>query len=119
MRRTVVFAFLLALCFLLALPAYAGVGNNPNTAPIDPACEDGLDLPAVIPTGQAGHLPSGQLAGVATSIFVLDGPDGNVLFPVFDRPGAGIDSLTTWCWWFDPFEGAWVGGDILVHPSFG
>ena len=118
MRRTVVFAVLLAVCVLFALPAYAGVGNNPNAESIDPVCEDGLDLPLVIATGQAGHQPNGQLAGVATSIFALDGPNGNVLFPIFDRPGAGLDSLTTWCWWFDSVEGVWIGADILVHPSF-
>ncbi|HJQ95103.1 MAG TPA: hypothetical protein VJ935_05275 [Acidimicrobiia bacterium] len=117
MRRRVAFAFLLALC-LIALPAYAGVGNNPNAETIDPVCEDGLDLPLVIATGQAGHLPGGQLAGVATSIFALDGPDGNVLFPIFDRPGAGLDNLTTWCWWFDANEGVWIGADILAHPTF-
>jgi hypothetical protein len=117
MRRTVAFVFLLALC-VIALPVYAGVGNNPNAESLDPVCDDGLDFPLVIATGQAGHQPSGQLAGVATSIFVLDGPDGNILFPILDRPGVGLDSLTTWCWWFEPSQGVWVGADILPHPSF-
>ena len=117
MRRTVAFVFLLGVC-LIALPVYAGVGNNPNAELVDPVCEDGLDLPLVIATGQAGHLPQGQLAGVAMSIFVLDGPDGNVLFPVLDRPGVGLDNLTTWCWWFDPIGVVWIGADILAHPSF-
>ena len=117
MPRTVAFVFLLVLC-VMALPVYAGVGNNPNAELIDPVCADGLDLPLVIATGQAGHQPQGQLAGVAISIFVLDGPDGNVLFPILDRPGVGLDNLTTWCWWFDPIESAWIGADILVHPSF-
>ena len=65
-----------------------------------------------------GHQPSGQLAGVATSIFALGGPNGNVLFPLFDRPGVGLDSQTTWCWWFDQAQGAWIGADILIHPNF-
>jgi len=117
MRRIVVIACLLVLC-LVALPAYAGVGNNPNAESIDPVCADGTDLPLVIATGQAGHQPQGQLAGVATSIFALDGPNGNVLFPIFDRPGVGLDSLTTWCWWFDEVAGFWIGADILIHPSF-
>jgi hypothetical protein len=119
MRRTVVVALLLSLGVLIALPAYAGVGNNPNAESIDPVCEDGTDLPLVIATGQAGHQPRGQLAGVATAIFALDGPNGNVLFPIFDRPGVGLDSLTTWCWWFDSVEVLWIGADILIHPSFG
>jgi hypothetical protein len=117
MRRTVALVFLLALC-VIAVPVYAGVGNNPNAESIDPVCADGLDLPLVLATGQAGHQPSGQLAGVATSIFVLDGPNGNVLATLFDRPGVGLDSLTSWCWWFDSVEGAWIGADILVHPAF-
>ncbi len=118
MRRTVAFLFLLTLA-TIALPAYAGVGNNPNAEVIaNIACEDGTTLALVIATGQAGHQPSGQLAGVATSIFVLGGPNGNVLFPLFDRPGVGLDSQTTWCWWFDQAQGAWIGADILIHPNF-
>jgi hypothetical protein len=119
MRRTVAFVFLLAVC-LMTLPVYAGVGNNPNAEFIaNIACEDGTTLALVIATGQAGHQPSGQLAGVATSISVLDGPNGNVLLTFFDRPGVGLDSQTTWCWWFDQAEGAWIGADILIHPSVG
>jgi hypothetical protein len=119
MRRIVALVFLLAMC--LALPVAAGVGNNPNAESIETvACADGTELSLVIATGPAGHQPSGQLAGVAKSTFVLDGPDGNVLFAIVDGPGvsAGLDGLTTWCWWFDPTEGVWVGADILVHPSF-
>ena len=118
MRRTVAFAFLLALSVMVALPAYAGVGNNPNAEFItNIACEDGTSLPLVIAVGQAGHQPSGQLAGVATSISVLARPNGTVLVTFFDRPGGGLDIVTTWCWWFDSVEGAWIGADILVHPS--
>ena len=118
MRRTVVIAFLLAFSVMVALPASAGVGNNPNAELITTlACEDGTTAPLVIAVGRAGHYPAGQVAGVATSIWVLTGPNGTPLFPIFDVPGTGLDSNTTWCWWFEPTEGVWAGADILFHPS--
>ena len=120
MRRPVVIATLLALTVVLALPASAGIGNNPNADVITTlACEDGTTVPVVIAVGRAGHLPAGQLAGVATSIWALTGPDGARLFSIFDVPGKGLDGRTTWCWWFEASEGVWVGGDILFRPSAG
>ena len=120
MRRVVVIGFLLALSLLIALPATAGIGNNPNADFITTlACEDGTTAALVIAVGRAGHSPAGQLEGVATSIWVLTGPNGTRLFSIFDVPGAGLDGQTTWCWWFEAEVGAWVGGDILFHPSLG
>ena len=118
MRRAVVFSVLLALSLMVAGPASAKPGSNPNAEIItDLACENGTQVGLVIAFGQAGHYPTGPLAGVATSIWALDGPNGNRLFPIFDVPGAGLDRLTTFCWWFDEAEGVWVGADILLHPS--
>lgn len=118
MRRAVVFALLLALCLLAAGPASAGPSNNPNAEFIaNLACEDGTQAELVIAVGRAGHNPAGPLAGVATSIWALDGPNGNRLFSFFDVPGGGLDRLTTVCWWFDETEGVWIGADVLLHPS--
>jgi len=115
-RRLVVIAALATVSAVLAVPAFAGVGNNPNAEFIaDVACEDGTEAELVIATGQAGHSQAGALVGVATSIWILDGPNGTPLFPIFDRPGGGLDNLTTWCWWFDSSEGAWIGADILAR----
>lgn len=118
MRRIVVIAVLLSIAVVAALPASAGIGNNPNADHItNLACEDGTTAPLIIAVGRAGHFPAGQLAGVATSIWVLSGPNGTPQFQIFDVPGMGLENLTTWCWWFEPAEGVWVGGDILFHPS--
>lgn len=117
-RRAAVFSLLLALALVVAGPASAGPSSNPNAEFIaDLACEDGTQAELVIAVGRAGHDPSGPLAGVATSIWVLDGPNGNRLLSFFDVPGAGLDGLTTFCWWFDGTEGAWIGADVLFHPS--
>jgi len=116
--RAVVSSLLLALFLVVASPASAGPGSNPNAEFIaDLVCEDGTQAELVIAVGRAGHDPAGPLAGVATSIWALDGPDGNRLFSFFDVPGAGLEGLTTFCWWFDETEGVWIGADILLHPS--
>jgi hypothetical protein len=118
MRRAIVISVLLAVSLLVAGPASAGPGSNPNAELIaDLACEDGTQAELVIAVGRAGHNPEGPLAGVATSIWALDGPNGNRLFSFFDVPGAGLDGLTTFCWWFDETEGVWIGADVLLHPS--
>jgi hypothetical protein len=118
MRRIVVIAVLLSLAVMAALPASAGIGNNPNADHItNLACEDGTTAPLIIAVGRAGHDPAGPAAGVALSLWVLSGENGTPVFEVYDVPGKGLDNLTTWCWWFNPAEDVWVGGDILFHPS--
>jgi hypothetical protein len=117
-RRAVVFSLLLAMSLVVAGPASAGPGSNPNAEFIaDLACDDGTEAELVIAVGRAGHNPAGPLAGVATSIWVLDGPNGTRLLSFFDVPGAGLEGLTTFCWWFDGTEGVWIGADVLLHPS--
>jgi hypothetical protein len=32
-----------------------------------------------------------------------------------DVPGSGLDRNTTWCEWFDPELGIWLGGEILLR----
>ena len=66
------------------------------------------------PSSLAGHDLEGTV-GVAKSLYVT-GPDGNPLAVLFDRPGAGLDDITVWCFWQDAESPrGFIGGDILFR----
>jgi hypothetical protein len=117
-RGSSVLVLVAALVVALAVPAIATPDRSPNAVTIaDVACDNGAELELAITTARAGHKPSGQLAGVATSVWLLAGPNGPPLFAFFEVPGVGLDHVTTWCTWFDTTEGAWLGGNVILHPS--
>lgn len=111
-----------ATLFVLAggLPAGADIDHNPNAVyfSVIQCPEIGLVIEAGIsPTLQSvtGHDTAGNIVGVATSVYATDAA-GNRLFPLFDRPGAGLDANTVWCWWEDdPSPTGYAGGGILFR----
>jgi hypothetical protein len=117
-RRSSILLLIAVFVVGMGVPAVAKPDRNPNAGTItDITCDNGAEIDLTIVTSRAGHQPSGKLAGVATSVWLLAGPDGPPLFPFFEVPGAGLDHVTTWCTWFDAAEEAWIGGDIILHPS--
>lgn len=117
-RGSSILVLVATMVVALAVPAIATPDRSANAVTItDVSCENGAELELAIATARAGHKPSGQLAGVATSVWLLAGPDGPPLFAFFEVPGMGLDHVTTWCTWFDDAEGVWLGGNVILHPS--
>jgi hypothetical protein len=116
MRRiTVVLLVATMVAALTALPAAAGVDHNPNLGEAaDLTCENGLESDVLLTIGRVGRTPSG-VSGVATAVHVLAGPGGPIVQTHLDVPGSGLDRNTTWCEWFDPELGIWLGGEILLR----
>lgn len=120
MRRTLLVMACMALVGVAAVPAWAGVDQNPNAQELtDVICPDaGLSFRTIwvaSASSVAGHDLEGNLVGVAKSIYVTDGA-GNPLAEIFDRPGGGLDSVTVWCFWPDAGSPTgFIGGDVLFR----
>ena len=112
----------IGLIALVAAPAIAAVDDNPNAVRIaNVSCPDaGMTFEAVwLPSGNSvvGHSPDDHLVGVAKSFYATDAT-GNPLVELFHHPGAGLDSITSWCYWADSESPTgYIGADIVFNAN--
>lgn len=109
--------------FLVAIlgispPAHADVDDSPNaTETVDIVCDDGTRFESIwsprLGKSVAGHDLDGKRIVVATSAYATI--DGVPVGALFDRPGRGLDDLTVWCVWDEPFSPTGqAGAHILI-----
>ena len=119
MRRTALIGLIGGLAGVGMTPAAADVAHNPNSVLLEQVtCENGLTFDQVrsaTPQAVVGIDVDDHTVGVATSLWVTDSAGTPIPGAVlFDRPGQGLDALTTWCWWPDGGSPTgWAGGEIL------
>lgn len=122
--RTVLGVSISALAASLALagaPASAEPAgpNAISFGPVTCPATNTIYQDVVLPASQAkpGLVVGSSLVGVATSLWVAM-PDGAPIVAIFDRPGAGLDALTVWCYWPSPVSPTgYIAGAILFNAN--
>lgn len=121
--RLLTLATAVAVAAVTALPAAAGVEQNPNALPFGPTvCDDGREVElGYTPTDPApvGFDADSKTKGVSKSLTLIwledaGDPLGNygVIEVLFDRPGKGLDKNTVRCVFPVPDFGAWIAVEI-------
>jgi hypothetical protein len=126
--RLLTLATAMAVAAVTALPAAAGVEQNPNALPFGPSvCDDGREIElGYTPTEPArvGFAADSDTRGVSMSLSLIvphdpGDPlgDHEVIEVLFDRPGKGLDKNTVRCVFPAPFPGLWIATEINFNDA--
>ncbi len=118
MKRLVVIVATAFFALLgMSLPANAKVDDNPNAREtVGVVCDDGTIFESLwgpsFGKSVSGLDLDGKRVIVATSTYATI--DGDPVGVLFDRPGRGLDDLTVWCVWNEPFSPTGQAGAHLL-----